>query len=287
MTVRLTEQRLGQLRWLVAEGPARDAFTALGECLRAEVRDIVAGWSDLARLRGQVAQPPGSERLRVVAGATRTRFPGGWDELAALADGAGVPASDLLLMNLRGDLGVLEDDQDGIGCSDISWRRQRSLIAHNEDESSYFEGRCLLLTLLLDGEQPVTAYCKPGFLPSTAFTVTGSGLAWHTNHGRYVTGADAGPADTSQTRADVLDRLQPPDAEPDPDWFLRILVGAPPPDGVRAEPGGDSSAMTMCTFVADLSGGEATIAARDAEPVTIKLAELAHGHLPSQQAGAS
>jgi hypothetical protein len=36
--------------------------------------------------------------------------------------------------------------------------------------------------------------------------------------------------------------------------------------------------MTMCTFVADLSGGEAMIAARGAEPVTIKLAELAYGH---------
>lgn len=86
MTVELTEQRLGQLRWLVVEGPARDAFTAL------------AGWPDLERLRAQVAEPP---------------------------------------MNLRGDLGVREDDPDGIGRSDISWRRQRSLIAHNEDESSY------------------------------------------------------------------------------------------------------------------------------------------------------
>lgn len=262
-------------------------------------------------------------------------------------------------MNLRGDLGIIEHAaaNDGIGCSDISWRRQRSLIAHNEDEASFFEGRCVMLTLLLDGEQPVTAFWKPGFLPSTTFAVTGSGLVWsidhmqaatpgagagrhfvarglqsaaktveqairylvsnpsaggyaytigdqdgrivivessagqvawreagehaplgwHTNHGRYVTGADPQPGGTSQNRAAVLENLEIPAEEPTPEWFLRILVGAEPPSGVRAEPRAGSSAMTLCTFVADLTAGETTIASRGADPVTLSLDDLAHG----------
>jgi hypothetical protein len=35
--------------------------------------------------------------------------------------------------------------------------------------------------------------------------------------------------------------------------------------------------MTMCTLVADLTAGDATIVSRGAEPVTIPLADLAAG----------
>lgn len=358
MVAEVTEQQLGRVRWLVVRGSAREAFTGLGETLRTEIADIVANWPELARLRDHVRYPPGRKLLGIVRHASRTRLPGVWTELGALAAGAGVDAADLALMNFRGDLGVIEGAANtGIGCSDLSWRRQRSLIAHNEDESSFFQGRCLLLTLLLDGVQPVTAYCKPGFLPSTAFTVTGSGLAWsidhmqattpgpgagrhfvarglqlsatsidqaidylvrnpsaggyaytigdlagrivtvessaeqvawreagehgplgwHTNHGRYVTGTQAQRGGTSQQRAEVLDRLEIPAEEPTTEWFLRVLTGAEPPDGVRAEPHQESTAMTLCTFVADLTGGAATIAGRDAEPVTLPLTDLARG----------
>lgn len=358
MAAEVTEQQLGELRWLVVRGPAQEAFTSLGETLRGEIQDIVANWPDVTRLRAHVRYLAGRNQLGIVRQASRTRFPGVWTELGALATGAGVDAADLALMNFRGDLGVIAGAANtGIGCSDLSWRRERSLIAHNEDESSFFEGRCLLLTLLLDGAQPVTAYCKPGFLPSTAFTVTGSGLVWsidhmqaitpgqgagrhfvarglqldattieeaidylvrspsaggfaytigdltgrivtvessaaqvawreagehgplgwHTNHGRYVTGTEAQRGGTSQQRGEVLDRLEIPAEEPATEWFLRILTGAEPPGGVRSEPHGDSTAMTLCTFVADLTGGAATIASRGAEPVTLPLAELAHG----------
>jgi Acyl-coenzyme A:6-aminopenicillanic acid acyl-transferase len=361
MAVEVTEQQLGQLRWLVVRGPAREAFTSLGETLRTEIQDVVANWPDLPPLRAHVRYLTGQKQLGVVRHASQTRFPEVWAELDALATGAGADAGDLALMNFRGDLGVIEGAGaragDGIGCSDLSWRRQRSLIAHNEDESSYFEGRCLLLTLLLDGAQPVTAYCKPGFLPSTAFTVTGSGLvwsidhmqavapgqgagrhfvarglqlhattvdgaidylvrnpsaggyaytigdqagrivtvessaeqiawreagghrplSWHTNHGQYVTGADPQRGGTSRARAAVLGLLEIPAREPTAEWFLHILTGAEPPEGVRAEPHGNSSAMTLCTFVADLTAGEGTILGRGADPVTLPLADLARG----------
>ena len=41
-----------------------------------------------------------------------------------------MPFDDLALLNLRGDLGLVDG---GIGCSDLAWRRERSVIAHNED----------------------------------------------------------------------------------------------------------------------------------------------------------
>ena len=40
----------------------------------------------------------------------------------------------------------------------------------------------MLLTVLVDGEVPVTTQWYPGFLPSNAFAVNGAGLTWGINH---------------------------------------------------------------------------------------------------------
>ena len=355
MAVRVIERRLGTVPWLVVRGPATEAFTSLGAHLRTEITQVVNGLPDLAGLRRHVAREPGRRRLAAVRQATQSRFPQAWAELAALAAGAGVPLDDLALLNFRGDLGVIEQDttDGGAGCSDLAWRRQRSFIAHNEDEPDFFTGRCVLLTLALDDQQPVATFAKPGFLPSSTFTVTGSGLVWtidhlpagspgpgagrhfvarglqlmggavdqaigylrehpsaggfaytigdragrivtvessagqhawrevgadrplgwHTNHGRYITGAAASPQGTSLRRGKVLAALDIPACEPEPGWFVRVLA-SPPPDGVRAEPSGAARATTLCTFVADLTGDEATILCQDAEPVTVPLSSL-------------
>ncbi|HYB88319.1 MAG TPA: C45 family peptidase [Streptosporangiaceae bacterium] len=356
MTVTLNEQRLGALRWIVLSGPEAEAFGALGRHLRAEIRAVVSEWDYLDRLRQHVAGPPGRGRLAAVSRASQTAFPEVWAELAALAGGAGVPLGDLALLNFRGDLGIVGE---GGGCSDLAWRRRESFIAHNEDDSEFFDGRSALLTLALDGRPAVTAFWKPGFLPSTTFTVTGTGLvwaidhlpvaapgagpgrhfiarglqrsagtldqairylrdhpsaggfayiigdrsgrivtvealagryasrevgqgpggplAWHTNHGRYLAGADADSRGTSLARGEILQAVDVPAGEPDAAWFARILAGAAPPDGVRADFSPGHPGMTLCTLVANLTTGEAALLGRGAEAVTIPLAGLVQG----------
>lgn len=376
MAVELAEQRLGDVRWIVLRGPAQEAFGSLGEHMRTEISEVVTGWQPLEQLRGFVAQQPGRQRLAAVRQASETSFPDVWAELAAMAGGANVPLDDLALLNFRGDVGATRpaagdrgaagrDGQDaagaaaaGGGCSDLAWRRERSFIAHNEDDSGFYQDRSALLTLLLDDQQPVTAFWKAGFLPSNAFTATGTGmvwsldsltaeppgpgagrhvvarklqqvavmvgqaleylrqhpsaggfsytigdstgrvvvaessagqhawqeatpqepLLWHTNHGRYVAGADAaGPADSSLSRGEVLGALEAPPGEPDAGWFARALAGAPEPGGVRVDPSERSDVTTLCTFVINLTDGAATVIRRGSTPVTIPLADLAHG----------
>jgi hypothetical protein len=270
-----------------------------------------------------------------------------------------VPLEDLALLNLRGDLGWTEG---AMGCSDLAWRRDRSVIAHNEDGGLSDVGRCGLLTLTGTGRPPVTAFWYPGFLPANAFALTGDGLVWtidhlpvaapgpgagrhfvgrglqrsartidqvvnylrdhpsaggfsymigdrggrivnveaaagrhavteagprpllwHTNHGRYLPGAEPSAGGTSAARGQTLDALAVPAADPGPAWFLDILT-TPPPDGVRSDPGPDGQGLTtVCTLVADLTAGQATIAARGESPVTIPLAALAEGNPHTQK----
>lgn len=354
MAVTVEERHLGAVRWIVLGGPGTEAFRALGRHTRTEIRTVLSDWDFMSRLRRHVAGPPGRDQLATVSRASAAECPGVWAELAALADGAGVPLADLALLNFRGDLGTIGG---GGGCSDLAWRRRESFIAHNEDDAEFFDGRSALLTLALEGRPPVTAFWKPGFLPSSTFTVTGTGLvwaidhlpaaapaaqpgrhlvarglqrcpgtldqavaylrdhpsaggfgytigdrsgrvvavetlagrcastevgedgplAWHTNHGRYLAGAEAEPHGTSLARGEVLQALAVPSGEPDAAWFARILAAAAPPGGVRADPVPAGSAMTLCTFVANLTTGDAVLLGRDAEPVTIPLTDLAHG----------
>lgn len=355
MSVSLDEHKLGSLRWIVLTGPDRDAFGALGEHVRAELAALTEAWPVLPRLRRHVSGPPGSDRLAAVRQVTAERFGVEWAELAAFAEGAAVPFDDLALLNLRGDLGLVEG---GIGCSDLAWRRDRSVIAHNEDGSPEDVGRCGLLTLTGNGRPPVTAFWYPGFLPANAFAVTGDGLVWtidhlpvaapgrgagrhfvgrglqrtarsvdhavgylrnqpsaggfaytigdqagrvvsveaaagrhafveagdgtgpllwHTNHGRYIPGAGPSEHGTTVARGQTLGALDVPAQDPGPSWFLSALT-SPPPDGVRADPGPDHRAATLCTLVADLTAGEAVIAARDDKPVTIPLRDLSEGN---------
>ena len=357
MNVSLDEHRLGGLRWIVLRGPDREAFRALGEHMRDEMAALTKTSGLLAELRGHVSGPPGRDRLASVRQTSAQDFPEAWAELAAFAEGSAVPFDDLALMNCRGDLGPVTG---GIGCSDLAWRRERSLIGHNEDGAPEYVGHCALLTLALDDLPTVTAFWYPGFLPANAFTVTADGLVWtidhlpvalpgdgaarhfvgrglqrsaktldaavdylkthpsaggfaytigdrtgrivnvealagrhasretgpheagpllwHTNHGRYLAGAEPAREGTSVARGQTLSALAVPEQDPDPAWFLRILADAPLPDGVRRDAESGDPAITLCTFVADLTAGEAVIAPRAEQPVTIPLPDLAEGH---------
>jgi hypothetical protein len=168
MGAALREQNLGPMRWLVVSGQADDCFRMLGGHMRAEIQEAVTGWTSTQRLREYVSASPGREQLAAVLSATQAGFAAEWAELAALADGAGVPVEDLALLNFRGDLGHVKGSFD---CSDLAWRRGRSFIAHNEDQGTSMTGRCVLLTLAIDGLPPVFAFWCPMFLPSNAFSV--------------------------------------------------------------------------------------------------------------------
>lgn len=356
MNVSLDEHRLGTLRWIALSGPDREVYRALGEHMREELADLTGAWPLLPRLREHVSGSPGRDRLAAVRRASILSFPEVWAELAAFAEGAGVPLDDLALLNFRGDLGTVTG---GIGCSDLAWRRERSLIGHNEDGAPENVGQCALLTLAVGGLPAITAFWYPGFLASNAFAVTADGLVftidhlpvawpgdgagrhfvgrglqrsavtvsgaldylrahpsaggfaytigdragrivsveaaagrhafvevgpapvpllWHTNHGRYLPGCEPSPGGNSVARGEMLEALAIPASDPDPAWFLRILAGGSLPDGVRSDSGPGRPAATLCTFVADLTAGEAVIVARDDLPVAIPLRDLAEGN---------
>lgn len=169
MSATLEQRRLGELDWIVVAGDRDSAFAELGRHCAARIAALVGASEMLARLRGRAERSPHYAGVRE---RSRVDCPQQWAELECLAAGAGVDVEDLVLLNLRGDLGT-----DGTGCTDVAFRSGDDVvIAHNEDGSADFD--CVMLTLLIEGDPAVSVFWYPGMLPSNSFVVTDSGLTW-------------------------------------------------------------------------------------------------------------
>jgi hypothetical protein len=178
LTATITERNVCGLRWLTVTGHRDAAFRALGRLAHAEIRAVLAQLPESASLRRYAATPGGQTALASGLQAARSAHPRELAELRALAEGARLELEALLLANLRADLG----GDDGIGCSDLGWRRARSYVAHNEDAAPALQSRLVLLTLIIDGDAPVTTQWYPGFLPANTFAITGHGLVCAVTH---------------------------------------------------------------------------------------------------------
>jgi hypothetical protein len=167
------------LPWVVVSGDRESVFRELGAHFSERIRDIRdrsdAQWASLmTRVEHEVV----GERMRRIEAATRRLCPVESRELDLLAEGAGLPAFDLWVYNLRGDLG-----RDGTGCSDVSLATSDALvIGHNEDGAGASVDDVCLVTLVIDGDPSVTVVWYPGFLPANSFVATEAGTVWGLDH---------------------------------------------------------------------------------------------------------
>lgn len=161
--------------WLVVQGNREEVFLALGEEARETIRDVLTSLTDLDEVRKRIAASSVlAQRYAGVVEKSRLCYPQIWSEFEHLSAGAGVPFEDLLMLNLRGDVGI----DDRAGCSDMAWTDPSSaLLAHNEDGDPDWLGRCHLVTLLIEHEPAMTGWWYPGCLPGD-YGFNEHGLCW-------------------------------------------------------------------------------------------------------------
>ncbi|KXX58034.1 C45 family autoproteolytic acyltransferase/hydolase [Rhodococcus sp. LB1] len=178
MNAHIDESTVAGLKWLVISGERTAAFSLLGEYTLEAITSVQNELPEREGLKSFTRSGVGHRILTDVSAATEQTYPHYAEELRALASGAGLDYRDLLLANLRGDIGV----DDGTGCTDLAWRGSRSFVAHNEDGAPALNGHFMFLTLRIDGDMPVTVQWYPGFLPANTIAATGAGLVWGINH---------------------------------------------------------------------------------------------------------
>lgn len=166
------------LEWTVLRGSREEVMRGLGH----EHADAIAAWRDQEdggwRAHVRRAEGAARDRFEAVLAATRRRLPLESQELAWIAEGAGVPERELWACNLRGDLG-----RDGTGCSDLAVRTEDGVaMGHNEDGDGELRDAIRLVTLDIDGDPSVTVVWYPGMLPSNSFVTTSVGLSFGMDH---------------------------------------------------------------------------------------------------------
>ena len=185
MTTELRELKLDGFVWTTLSGERRAAFESLGEYARADIARVLESLPELAALRARCASEPAlRDHLASVADASRRDCQDAWTEVEALAAGACVSTDDLVLLNLRGDLGQTTGRPPaGAGCTSVAWSDGRhALLGHNEDGAPQLHGRCRLLTLQIEGEPSVTVWWYPGFVPSNTFGINSAGIVCAINN---------------------------------------------------------------------------------------------------------
>lgn len=169
---------ISNLSWVTAKGTRTQVFHELGEYFADRIRAVLYAMPEREPLLKWSRTPAGIEttgRLRSMAEAD---YPDEIEELRSMAEGGKLSFDELFLANIRGDIG----SYDGTGCTDILWNGSTPYAAHNEDGAPSVGADLTLLTIRVDGEDPVFTQWYPGFLPCNAYTLTASGMAWGINH---------------------------------------------------------------------------------------------------------
>lgn len=177
MSASFVECRIGSMRWLTVRGEREWCFRTLGEKMAETVHAALGHLPEMQSLRGALSERRLRDRFDRMVEATADRYPDVLEEVGAMAAGAGVDVEQLVLMSVHGDLG----DRPAGGCSDIAVAGEQAVLGHNEDGDVVFDGRLCLLSLHVDGDQPLCAVWYPGMLPANAFVMT-AGLAWGIDH---------------------------------------------------------------------------------------------------------
>lgn len=178
MDSQIVESELAGLRHLTVTGERFDAFRELGRYTAESVCEVQLGMPEREGLIAWRSTSHGRRHFDDLIAATADSHEVELRELESLARGADYDFEDLLLANFRGDIGT----GDGTGCSDLAWRGDLSMIAHNEDAAPALKEHMMFLTLVLDDDVPVTSLWYPGFVPANAFSINGNGVGWGINH---------------------------------------------------------------------------------------------------------
>ncbi|MBT5266819.1 MAG: peptidase C45 [Rhodospirillaceae bacterium] len=163
-----------------ATGDPRSIGRAIGERGAEAIHQAVMATPQFQRL--QVWH--GTDRMAELRAAARASYPEHLEEIAGIAEGAGVDEEALFIWNCRGDNDGLESTVDD-ACTSLllpATDDHPATIAHNEDGAPEFAGLCFMVRARPEKGPAFEAFCYPGMLPGHAFGANEHGIVQTINH---------------------------------------------------------------------------------------------------------
>ncbi|KAK9103795.1 hypothetical protein Sjap_021049 [Stephania japonica] len=134
--------------------------------------------------------PQSQSLIESLCETNRTKYPTYWEELLGTAEGSGVQAINLILLNFRKEIlpfipkieSTTAETETNDDCSDvIVVNDSMAVAAHNEDANVALVGHTYLINATLSNGLTFAAYTYAGELPSCAFGFNSNGLAFTLN----------------------------------------------------------------------------------------------------------
>lgn len=167
-----------EIPYVEASGTNYEIGCAIGEHLREEIKKhnehMKGFFSQIEKKVGQDLKSfsKGIEKL------TAKYFPHYLDELRGMADGAGVPLHDILLISGEEEL----VDISGRGCTTIAYScRDGILLGHNDDWTASYEASLYVVKAVPDKGVPFLSLSYIGSLPGLSVTLNAYGIAFSGN----------------------------------------------------------------------------------------------------------
>ncbi|KAJ7544539.1 hypothetical protein O6H91_09G082000 [Diphasiastrum complanatum] len=131
----------------------------------------------------------GHKLIQMLSKTNSQRFPHHWDEMRGIADGSGVPFSEVLLLNFRKEVSPFLasnpariGSQDAENCSDfLIASNNLTIIAHNEDADVSVQDHIFMVHASLPDHTSFVACTYAGELPTCAFGFNNYGVAFTLN----------------------------------------------------------------------------------------------------------
>ncbi len=121
----------------------------------------------------------GQTRFKSYLKFNQSRYPDYLAELEGMAQGAGYPFEEMLLINLRGEYREYFHELNLPGCSDcVVLSDEVALIGHNEDGAPEFRDNIYLVQVQIEDKPAFTALSYPGFLSGNALGFNNKGVCF-------------------------------------------------------------------------------------------------------------
>jgi hypothetical protein len=166
---------------LEVAGSYREIGHAVGVAFRDRILEALRDQPSFESCRA-AAHGPQRARVGVFLEAVRARFPHLVDELEGMAEGVGIPFSDLFAWNCRSEIDTASRPCEP-GCSTVGWVDQGHMVlAHNEDGAAAYLGRMFVVHASPPSGVPFACLVYPGTLPGNGPGLNARGVVQTTNY---------------------------------------------------------------------------------------------------------
>jgi len=168
--------------FLEVSGSYKQIGFQIGKTFGKNIREVIRRRKDWhSGLMAALESKEGKQFSDKLLEISRKHFPHIVDEIAGMADGAGLAFNAMWCMSIKSELGAL--DKDDLGCSSIFYKDENSMrLFHNEDGSTDYKDLMFVVQVTPPSGVSFVSLVYPGIITGNGPSMNDKGIIQTTNY---------------------------------------------------------------------------------------------------------